>query len=302
MKISVLIGSRDRPKMLHRCVRSVLRQEHEDFEVRVLDDGSEQDLCEGLRTSFPDDRLHCHRSDEALGVPGGRNELASHAQGEVLCFIDDDARFADRRALAKTAEAFRSLPQAGSLAFKITDYLPGGARLATPYHAATTLRRRPELAHQPAKVSHFLGRGHAVRRVAFEQCSGFDETLHFGGEERDLAYRLIEAGYSVQYVPSVHVEHWPAPSPIDANGGGKIYYFTRNRLRVTYRHIPWPYLAVHAGLWIARYGAMACRQRQVKEFVRGVIDGMKDMGTTRRTPVSKAAVRYLKANYGQLWY
>jgi GT2 family glycosyltransferase len=281
----------------------VLRQDYEDFEVRVLDDGSTQhDLCERLSVAFQDERLHCHRSEEALGVPGGRNALVQHAQGDVVCFIDDDAWFADEHGLSNAAATFRRYPQAGVLAFKVTDLLPSGTRRATPFHAQTTLRRWPELADRPNRVSHFIGRGHAIRRDVFLQCGGFDETLHYGGEERDLSYRVIEAGHTVRYVPSVHVLHRPAASPLDTEEGGKVYYLIRNRLRLAYRHLPGRYLPVHVAAWVARYGWVAARRRQLDDFARGVRDGLRATRRTRRTPVSPSTVRYLEANYGQLWY
>ena len=303
MKVSVLIGSRDRPRLLRRCLRSALRQDYDDFEVRVLDDGSTQhDLCERLRASFEDERLHCHRSEEVLGIPGGRNALVRRAQGDVVCFTDDDAYFADERGLSNMVAAFQCYPQAGVLAFKVTDYLPEGTRVATPFHTQTTLRRRPELSERPNRVSHFLGRGHAVRREVFWQCGGFDETLHYGGEERDLSYRVIEAGHTIRYVPSVHVLHRPAASPLETEGDGKVYYLTRNRLRLAYRHLPWWCLPVHAAAWVARYGWEAYCRKQWRGFWRGLVDGLRAMRTTRRTPMSASTVRYLKENYGQLWY
>lgn len=304
MRISVLVGSRDRPRLLCRCLRSVLRQDYDDFVVHVLDDGSTRppSLCQRLRRSFDDARLHCHRSDKVLGVPGGRNALAKRARGEVLCFIDDDACFASRGELAKVASAFQRHPRAGVLAFKITDYLPEGARVATPFHAHTTLRAQPELADRPNRVSHFLGRGHAIRRDAFFRCGAFDETLHFGGEERDLAYRAIEAGYTIRYVPGVHVLHRPAASTLDGGSAAKVYYLIRNRIRLAYRYLPWPCVPVHALAWMARYGWIAHRRKQLGSFARGVVDGMKAFRTTPRTPLGPSSVRYLKENYGQLWY
>lgn len=54
-----------------------------------------------------------------------------------------------------------------------------------------------------------------VRRSAFEQLGGFDESFFMYFEDVDLGYRLGNAGWSVRYVPSAEVVHSGAHSTTD---------------------------------------------------------------------------------------
>src|SRR3546814_14502530 len=53
----------------------------------------------------------------------------------------------------------------------------------------------------------FCGCGHAIRRSAFEQVGGYEEDLFFIGEEIDLAYRMLNRGYRIKYLPEIRVRH-----------------------------------------------------------------------------------------------
>jgi len=47
-----------------------------------------------------------------------------------------------------------------------------------------------------------------VRRSAYEQAGGFDETLS-GSEDQDLCFRLLQNGFVLQFDPKVSVDHRP---------------------------------------------------------------------------------------------
>lgn len=77
-------------------VASVLNQHYQNWELLVVDDGSQDRTVEILR-SFADDRIrvtmdHCHR-----GIPVRRNQLVALARGEYFAMMDgDDIAYPDR--------------------------------------------------------------------------------------------------------------------------------------------------------------------------------------------------------------
>jgi glycosyltransferase involved in cell wall biosynthesis len=90
-RISVLIGTRNRPEVLKRCLRSVLGQDYVNFEVLVLDDASDScRVCDSIQ-ELADPRLRCFRASDPLGVAGGRNRLMELAEGNMFFVMDDDA-------------------------------------------------------------------------------------------------------------------------------------------------------------------------------------------------------------------
>lgn len=180
--VSVLINTRNRPGPLLRCLRSVLSQDFDNFEVLVFDDASREDIRMWLTEEFSDQRLRCFRSERSLGVSGGRNFLMKQARGEIFIIIDDDAVFADEDSIRNATEHFMESPSVGILAFKIIRHKEGNKDLEIPFSQLRS-KKLPKLDEEPRLASHFIGAGHAIRRKLIERCGLYQENLLFGEEE-----------------------------------------------------------------------------------------------------------------------
>jgi len=95
-RVSLLVPARDEQDAIGPCVRSLLGQDYGDFEVVVLDDGS-QDRTAAVLAELKADRL---RVLEGRPLPDGWNgkawacqQLADSAEGELLLFTDADTVF-----------------------------------------------------------------------------------------------------------------------------------------------------------------------------------------------------------------
>lgn len=305
MKVSVLIGSRNRPNVLFRCLDSILSQDYPDFEVLVLDDASDQvDLCQVLRKQFSDSHMRCLRSDVQLGVAGGRNRLMVEATGDILCFIDDDAYFESSNAVARFVDVFQSNEKIGIVASKVEDHRQDCNDLLVPF-SKRWRKRRPNITEQAQDVSYYLGTCHAIRREVLEQCGMYAEGLMYGGEELDLSYRVIDAGYRIYYEPTIVAIHHPQPSVIAKGKQGaakELYYQIQNRLYLAYKYLPARYVPIYLGVWLTRCFIWSVRKRDLHAFFAGVHDGILRLRMHQRTPINPQAQSYLKRHYGRLWY
>lgn len=305
MKVSLLIGSRNRPDVLNRCLQSALAQDHTPLEILVLDDASDQlRLDELIAAKFQDRRLCCFRTERSLGVAGGRNFLMQQATGDVFCVIDDDAYFADSRCVKRMVEAFESYPGVGILATRVIDHRSGEIGLLVPFSQAW-LNKRPNLTTEAQLVSYYLGTCHAIRRRVVEACGGYQNDSMFGEEELDLSYRAISSGFQIMYFPYVTVHHHPQPSVIGGgskNNPSELYYHIRNRFFLSYKYLPVVYIPVYLAVWITIYGLRAVKLNALKEFLLGIVAGVKLLTQLERTPLNSQAVHYLKTHYGRLWY
>ncbi len=305
MKVSVLIGSRNRPNVLCQCLESVLSQDYPDFEVIVLDDASDQvDLCRVLRERFNDPRLRCLRSDIQLGVAGGRNRLMAEATGDILCVIDDDAYFEDSGAITRFVNVFRSEESIGIVACKIVDHRGGNSDLLVPF-SRRWRRRRPGITEQAQYVSYYLGGCHAIRREVLERCGMYAAELMFGEEELDLSYRVVAAGYRIYYEPMIVVHHYPHTSVVakDKQRDVKeLYHHIQNRFYLAYKYLPAQYVPIYLSVWLGRYFVEAIRKRALGTFFAGIREGVLRIRRYQRTPIDPQTQRYLKQHYGRLWY
>jgi len=88
VKISVVIVTRNRVPLLQRALGSVDAQEHDDIEVVIIDNASDQPLSAGdLTCRFP---IRLHRNERMALASVNRNRGADLAEGEIVCFLDDD--------------------------------------------------------------------------------------------------------------------------------------------------------------------------------------------------------------------
>lgn len=86
--VTVSIATRDRSEYLADSINSVLAQTFEDFELIVVDDGSEDDT-ESVVRSFTDDRV-VYMRQEPTGISAARNLAADHSVGHFTAVHDDD--------------------------------------------------------------------------------------------------------------------------------------------------------------------------------------------------------------------
>ncbi len=110
--ISVIIPVFNRLHLLQEAVSSVLEQDYEEFELIVVDDGSDMEFCPLQEGLLPDDpRIQILKLPHS-GLPGlVRNRGASAARGEYLAFLDSDDLWL-RGKLSAQLDLFRKNPEA----------------------------------------------------------------------------------------------------------------------------------------------------------------------------------------------
>jgi len=97
-KVSIIVATFNREKLLREAICSVLAQTYENFELIVIDDGS-TDNTSAMVSEFDDARLH-YRHLENRGRSCARNAGLQLAKGKYIAFLDsDDLYLPDKLAL-----------------------------------------------------------------------------------------------------------------------------------------------------------------------------------------------------------
>lgn len=191
---SVVIPTYNRGECLLRAIRSVLAQDFEDFELIVVDDGSEDDTAARVR-ALPDPRLRLLQQNNR-GVSAARNAGAAACRGTWLTFLDSDDEVTPRW-LSRLASVAVEGPGPCGILCCAARYRErsGTERIVAPQDLGTAF----ECVHGQFTAACF-----AVRREIFEASGGYAETLRYA-ENTELALRLVreclDRGYRVIALP-----------------------------------------------------------------------------------------------------
>lgn len=94
-KVSVIVPVYNTGPYLHGCIKSILSQSLQDFELILIDDASTDDSLAILKSyAGEDDRITLVRHSKNAGQSVARNTGLTYAQGEYVYFIDSDDQLA----------------------------------------------------------------------------------------------------------------------------------------------------------------------------------------------------------------
>jgi len=296
--VSALIITYQRPDELNGVLANLLAQTRPPDEIIVIDNDPAGSGAQATLAARAGVTYLC--TGENLGVAGGRNRAAGRATGDLLLFIDDDARFANSDAIGNVLAAFRGDAETACLAFLVRN--AGTGEIAPKEFPGF----HPERWQEPRDAAYFVGCGFAMRAGAFRALGGFDEHFFYDGEELEFSFRLLGAGWRIRYRPDVEVLH-----RVSALGRGltkNCYWLVRNRTYVAVKHLPFPYLLTYLAAWGGFALLNALRGRRFGEFLRGLralrADGLLQgaLAYRRQHPMTRETVRYLRAHEGRLFY
>jgi GT2 family glycosyltransferase len=216
-RISVVICTRNRPDKICAAVASVLVNNHQDFDVTVIDQSTTnatEDVLSPMVTS--DERLTYHRMDTA-GLSRAYNVGIRRTRGELIAFTDDDC-IVPVDWLKQIEQAFSEEPEAellyGQVVAKPAALEEGFIVPDLPFTKAERLSRRDGF-----RVFG-MGANFSARRRLFDRIGGFDEVLGGGAplrssQDYDLAYRTYRAGAVILLRPEVTLLHDGGREPGD---------------------------------------------------------------------------------------
>lgn len=192
-RVSVVIPAYNEGRVIARTVRSVLAQEYTNFEVIVVDDGSNDDTSEAAGSASSDERLRVVRH-----VNGGKAAALNYgitlASGDIIVVIDADTLLAP--------DAIRHLVR--PLADARVGAVAGNAKVGNRVNLVTRWQAVEYVTSQNLDRRAFVmlncitvvpGAIGAWRRSAVLDAGGFrTDTL---AEDQDLTLTLLRRGHRV---------------------------------------------------------------------------------------------------------
>ena len=183
MKVSVLISCWNYGRFLPAAIESVLSQTYRDYDITVVDDGSEDNTA-AVCASFPQVRYICtpHR-----GVASARNTAIKETNGELIAFLDGDDLYVPEK-LQKQVQYLEEYKECRNEFTGIKNYLDGS--IEHPDSRMMQLLNRPVPAALPSALFY---------RDVYDKAGAFNEE-YTRGEDTDWLLRVSAAGISTEHI------------------------------------------------------------------------------------------------------
>ena len=204
MKYSIIVPVFNRPDEVDELLESLIHQEKKDFEVIIVEDGS-QIPCKEVCDKYVN-RLNLHYYNKENSGPGqSRNYGAERAEGEYLLILDSDVvlpkgylQAIDEELDREPADAFGG-PDCAHDSFSDT-------QKAISY-SMTSFFTTGGIRGGKKKLDKFYPRSFnmGIRRDVYQQLGGFSK-MRFG-EDIDFSIRIFKAGKRCRLFPKAWVWH-----------------------------------------------------------------------------------------------
>lgn len=221
------------------ALRSV-RWPDDQLEIIVVENGSGDDSAARLRVPLPNVVLV--ESSQNLGFAGGCNLGVRQATGDIVAFLNSDAR-PDEDWIAAAVTGF-SDPAVGAVASRVldwngvlVDFVDAGLTWFGKGYKPFVGERAGTLGTSSKDVLFGTGSAMFVRRSVFDELGGFDERFFMFYEDVDLGWRLNLLGHRFRYVPESIAYHRHHATADRFGRFRETYFLERNALFCLYKNL-----------------------------------------------------------------
>jgi len=197
-KVTVVVPAYNCEKTILKTIQGLLHQSTPNIDIIVVDDGSTDQTPQIIKSI---DRVKYIRQENA-GPASARNLGAYTANSEFIFFTDSDC-VPEKNWIEKALKPFHEekvAVVAGSYGIINEESL-----LARCIHKEILFRHNKLMPKYPKSFGSY---NFGVRKSIFDLVGGFD--VHYrqaSGEDNDLSYRILKAGYRIYFEAQAVVYH-----------------------------------------------------------------------------------------------
>jgi len=206
MKLSVIVPVHNAQKELSVLLESLANQSCRDFEVIVVDDCSQDNTCQ-VAELYDCTLVRLSRN---RGPATCRNIGTKKSGGDIFIFTDSDCRV-ERNWIERIEERFlqNNIDAVMGKVLLMPSTFFGDSISALGFPAGGAVGFDKIWKVDPKGFTNSLSTCNcAIRKSAFKEIGGFDESFPFpGGEDSLLAYNLRKFNYRIKYCQDIVVYH-----------------------------------------------------------------------------------------------
>ncbi len=291
-KVTIVIPNYNGLKFMEPCMAALDQQLCCDFELLVVDNGSTDGSVEWLKEhGLPSILLGTN-----TGFSGAVNVGIRAAKTPYVILLNNDTE-AEPEYVGELLKAIEASPKIFSVSPKMIQLYhkelmddAGDMYSIMGWAYQRGVGQEIERYDRPCHIFSSCAGAAIYRREVFEEIGYFDE-MHFAYlEDIDVGYRAKIAGYYNLYCPSARVFHVGSGTSGSKYNSFKVKLAARNNVYLNYKNMPLPQLLVNSLPIAAGILGKYCFFKKLgfeKDYVAGVLEGIKTVKKTRRVPYRK---------------
>ncbi len=194
--VSILVPCFNHELYIEECLLSILKQDYDNFELIVVNDGSTDASAEKIEALRETHGFQFYQQ-ENKGVSAALNNALSHARGEfVITHDSDDVMLAGR--IRRQVSYMLDHPEVGLLGAKVIYIDSNGTPLK--HKIASNAHVQRWSFDQLLADAYAVGAPVAMyRREAIDRVGGYDPSIKV--QDFQMTLRIAESGYQVDILP-----------------------------------------------------------------------------------------------------
>lgn len=220
--MSIVIVNYNVRYYLELCIKSVQAAiANLDAELIVVDNHSSDDSCEMVKQLFP--KVTLIQNQQNIGFSKANNIGVAQAKGEYVCILNPDTVIAED-AFVKCLAYAETISKLGILGCQLINgrgqFLPESKRnIPTLKVSVKKIFGFPKAYYAThlapsdiGDVDVLVGAFMLLKKSVYHQVNGFDEDYFMYGEDIDLSYKILKAGYQNVYYGQTTTLHYKGES------------------------------------------------------------------------------------------
>jgi hypothetical protein len=226
----VVLTCSGREKKLFRCLNSIQSSRYKNIETILVANNCSPTLIKQIKSKFP--------KVKPIWLPAntgcfGRNVGYANANGKYILSLDDDITIFPET-IGKAVEIFERKPEKTAV-LALNVYNPQ----TNHYYGS------------PSKwLTSFPAAGVMFKKNLLDKVGYYDKDFFLWGEEDDLVLRILDAGYRIEFLKDVIVNHSEKPGKLRKR---QIFLNARNKAWLNIKHFSFkffPLLIARDLVWL----------------------------------------------------
>jgi len=200
-KVAVVISIYRKQDFIKNCLDSLLNQNYDNYDIIVINDGSEDDTNDIIFKQYKDNhKITFYDNKRNKGATYSRNFGMKNSEADIIAYMDTDC-IAEKNWLEELIKPFFLDDKIAVVGGRISDP-------PKPNYWQLVMAGIYFLSNDSGYTNKSMIAANMAVLRDFHINNPFDETVKYGGSEPDLCYRAKKQGYKIYYQDSANVTHY----------------------------------------------------------------------------------------------